>query len=155
MIDTSFFRSLKHWLPMLWRYLAVMLPGNLVWEVAHLPLYTLWTIGSAGEKVFAVAHCTAGDMLIAAISLLCALLITGDARWPKTGFARVAGLTVAFGIGYTVLSEWLNTVVRESWAYAAAMPTVPVLGTGVSPLLQWVVVPCAAFWLMRRRVSAA
>jgi hypothetical protein len=52
-------------------------------------------------------------------------------------------LTVAIGLGYTVFSEWLNTVVRQSWAYAAAMPTVRVgtLEIGLAPLAQWLVVP--------------
>jgi hypothetical protein len=132
------------------RYFAVMLPGNLAWEIAHLPLYTLWTTGTLREQAFAVAHCTAGDLLIAAVSLMCALLLMGDARWPRTGFPRVASLAVAIGAGYTVFSEWLNTVVRGSWAYADTMPLIPFLGTGLTPLLQWIVVPPVAFWYARR-----
>ncbi len=138
------------WLPMLRHYFAVMLLGNLVWEVAHLPLYTLWATGTRSEIAFAVAHCTAGDLLIAAVSILCALLLAGDSRWPNAGLPRVAAFTVAIGAGYTVYSEWLNTVVRGSWAYADAMPVIPLLGTGLTPLLQWILVPTAAFWHARR-----
>ena len=144
--------ELTLWLPMLRRYFAVMLLGNLVWEIAHLPLYTLWATGTRSEIAFAVAHCTAGDMLIAAVSMLCVLLLAGDSRWPNAGFPRVAALTVAIGAGYTVFSEWLNTVVRGSWAYADAMPVIPFLGTGLTPLLQWIVVPAAAFWYARRAI---
>lgn len=147
--------QLTLWLPALRRYLAVILLGNLAWEAAHLPLYSLWVTGTWREKAFAVAHCTGGDLLIAAASLLCALLMAGDARWPAVGFRRVAGIAVAAGLGYTVFSEWLNTAVRASWAYADAMPIVPVIGTGLTPLLQWVAVPCVAFWLAQRHVSAS
>jgi hypothetical protein len=67
----------------------------------------------------------------------------------------VAALAVAFGVLYTVFSEWLNTEVRGSWAYAAAMPVVPPFGTGLSPLAQWLVVPPAGFWWARRPVAAS
>ena len=62
--------------------------------------------------------------------------------------------TLAIGVGYTVYSEWLNTTVRKAWAYSELMPTLPMLGTGLSPLLQWLIVPIfgfAAMWLRRRR----
>lgn len=143
------------WLPTLRRYFAVTLLGNLLWEVLQLPLYGLWASGTWREIAFAVAHCTAGDMLIAAVSLLCALLVAGDARWPAAGFMRVAAVAVATGVGYTVLSEWLNTALRGSWTYADAMPVVPWLGTGLAPLLQWIIVPCVAFWLVRRQSGTA
>ena len=42
---------------------------------------------------------------------------------------------------YTVYSEYLNTVVRGAWAYTEWMPTVPWLGTGLSPLAQWLIIP--------------
>jgi hypothetical protein len=58
------------------------------------------------------------------------------------------------GLGYTVYSEWLNVNVRETWAYTAWMPRIPPLGTGLSPLLQWIVVPGLAFFIVWRRVSA-
>lgn len=58
------------------RYLAAMLALNLVWEVAQLPLYTLWVEGTPGEIAFAVLHCTGGDALIAAAALAVAILLT-------------------------------------------------------------------------------
>ena len=144
-----------HWLPVLRRYFTVIVLGNLAWEVAQLPLYTLWATGTFSEKAFAVAHCTAGDLLIAAASLLGALLLVGDGRWPLAGFTRVAVVTLGAGIGYTIFSEWLNLVVRESWAYADTMPIVPILDVGLTPLLQWIIVPSTAFWLALRRARGA
>ena len=139
-----------HWLPALRRYFASIAAGNLLWEIAQLPLYTLWDTGTLAQQAFAIAHCTAGDLLIAAVAMMLALLIAGDARWPAAGFARVACVAVCAGAGYTVYSEWLNVVVRHNWAYSAAMPVVPFIGTGLAPLLQWLVVPVAAFLYARR-----
>lgn len=146
----------EDWLPALRRYFAAMLLGNLAWEILQLPLYTLWVTGTWRDKAFAVAHCTGGDMLIGAACLLGGLLVAGDKRWPNVAFWRVAGISLAAGIAYTIFSEWLNTTVRLSWSYAEAMPIVPGLRVGLSPLLQWVFVPLFAFWIaQRRRQSAA
>ena len=134
------------WLPTIRRYLAAVLLGNLVWEFAHMPLYTLWRTGTPAEIAFAALHCTGGDVLIATASLVLALLVAGQLGWPGEGHRRVAMVTIALGLGYTVFSEWLNVEVRQSWAYADLMPTLPWLGTGLSPVMQWLVVPAIAFW---------
>ena len=52
---------------------------------------------------------------------------------------------ILLGAAYTVFSEWLNVDIRRSWSYTAAMRVLPVLGTGLTPLLQLVVVPGLAF----------
>lgn len=153
--DAAPVRGVAPWLTALRWYLASIAVGNLVWEFAQLPLYTIWSAGSTGDIVFAAVHCTGGDILIAAASLVLALLLWG-AGWPITrrAYRQVAALTVAFGLAYAVFSEWLNVVVRKSWAYSELMPIVPIVDAGLSPLLQWIVLPLAAFWWAGRRVSA-
>ena len=133
------------------RYLVVIAVGNLVWEFAHMPLYTIWNTGSTGEIVFAAVHCTGGDLLIATSALLLSLLVFG-AGWPweRRSVRRVIASTIVLGVGYTLFSEWLNIVVREAWAYSELMPVVPIVDAGLSPLLQWIVVPGLAFaWALR------
>ena len=142
------------WLPAIRRYLVATAIGHLAWEVAHLPLYTLWQSGSRWELTFAVLHCTAGDVLIAAMSLIAALVLVGTARWPHARFWRVACCTMLAGFGYTLWSEYLNTVIRQTWTYTDAMAVLPWLGVGVTPLLQWVVVPAVALWLAGRTAIA-
>ncbi len=99
----------------------------------------------------AVLHCTAGDLLIATAALLLSLVILGKG-WPETqaAFRRVALAAIMAGIGYTIFSEWLNIVVRQSWSYSELMPVIPGLGTGLSPVAQWLVVPSIAFWRAQR-----
>lgn len=99
---------------------------------------------------FAVAHCAAGDLLIAAACLLGTLLIAEDSCRPVAGFARVAVVALTAGPGYTIFSECLN-LVRGSLTHADAMPIVPIFNVGLTPLLQWIVVPLTAFWFARRR----
>lgn len=135
-------------------YLAVITVANLAWETLQLPLYTIWMSGTRSEQVFAVIHCTGGDLLIGLSSLTIALLLAGSPAWPRQTFGLIAGLTIAFGLGYTGFSEWLNVSVRKSWAYSELMPVIPIAGgIGLSPLLQWVVVPILAFWCVLRAQS--
>ena len=140
------------WLSAIRRYLVVIALGNLTWEFAHMPLYTLWQTGTAAEVVFAAVHCTGGDILIATMSLVLALLIGGRPAWPRESFLPVAAMTVILGLGYTGFSEWLNIEIRRSWAYSEQMPTLPWLGTGLTPLAQWLVIPGLGFWHIRRSV---
>lgn len=143
-------RLQSRWLPALGTYLGAMVAMNLVWEVLQLPLFTIWTTGTLAEQTFAVVHCTGGDLLIALTSLVVALLVTWAVAWPQQDFWRVAIVAIAIGVAYTAFSEWLNVYVRRSWAYSDWMPTVT-LGTvriGLSPLLQWLVVPTLAFFIV-------
>ena len=142
------------WLTVLRRYLIAIGIGNLVWEFAQLPLYTIWHEGSSGEILFAAVHCTGGDLLIASMALLGAIVVIGDGRWPHARFGLVAAIAVLGGLAYTVFSEWLNTEIRGSWAYTELMPQLPLIGAGVSPFAQWIVVPLAAFWWARRPFAA-
>lgn len=141
----------RSWLATLRRYLAFVLLANLVWEFAHLPLYTIWDTAPPSELVFAVAHCTLGDLIIATMALVLAVLVAGDAAWPGARFWRVTLIATAFGVGYTVFSEWLNLVVRASWQYAPEMPVVPLVGIGLTPLLQWLILPPMGLWFASRR----
>lgn len=128
------------------RYVLVMALGNLAWEFAHMPLYTLWEAGTAREIAFVALHCTGGDVLIALSTLVTALLLLGRGAWPQAGYWKIAAAAIVFGVAYTVFSEWLNVQVRETWAYGDLMPVIPMIGAGLSPLAQWILLPSLAFW---------
>lgn len=140
------------WYRALRRYLAVILVGNLTWEFAHMPLYTIGWTGTWREIVFAAVHCTGGDLLIALASLTLSLLIAGNDNWPTDRHKSVAVLTIVLGVAYTIFSEWLNIVIRAAWAYSDLMPVLSLYGldVGLSPLLQWIVVPLIGFWWASR-----
>ncbi len=135
-------------------YSGLMLVGNLVWEFAHMPLYTLWEEGTKTQIILYGLHCTLGDGIIAFSSLIIALLITGRREsWLSSmlAFKRTVYLAMLFGVSYTIFSEYLNTEIRQSWAYTSAMPTIPVFGTGLSPFLQWLILPGLGYWWIGRK----
>ena len=142
-----------NWHTGLRRYLLVTVVGHFAWEVVQLPLYTLWQAGTPRELVVAVLHCTAGDIVIAMTSLALALAAIGSGDWPSRRCGSVLIGIVTIGVVYAVYSEYMNTAVRYAWTYSELMPIVPGLRTGVSPLLQWLVLPTVALWFARGSVT--
>jgi len=129
---------------------------NLIWETAQLPLYTLWNEASAGTNAFSVAHCTAGDIAIGGAALIMVLILGRERAVSEWRWRRIAVWTALAGVAYTVFSEWSNTAILGSWAYSELMPVLKVAGIdiGLSPLLQWLVLPPLALVLagkFRRR----
>jgi len=131
------------------RYVPPLSALNLFWEIAQLPLYTLWEEGAPSFIAYAVIHCTLGDVVIGTLALLIALIATRAGAVETWRWRQVALFLVIPAVGYTALSEWINTVAQGSWAYSALMPVVHLAGfeIGLSPLLQWLVIPPVALWL--------
>ena len=127
-------------LPWVARAIGLAALGHFFWEAAQLPLYTLWRTGTPGEIAFALIHCTGGDILITTLTLAAAAALARIFCWRPFGW-RIVFTAIALGAGYTIFSEWLNVQIRRSWSYTAAMPVLPFLGTGLTPLFQWLVVP--------------
>lgn len=134
------------------QYLKYSALGHFAWEIGQLPLYTIFWNAPAQNTAFAVIHCTIGDMLIAGSAFALAWMSSGRTGWPssRTVFLRVAAVALTLGVGYTIFSEWLNTAVLHTWAYMPAMPVIPGVGVGVTPVLQWIIVPAFAFALTAR-----
>ncbi len=136
---------------MLGRYLLASAIGNVVWEVVQLPLYKLWHTGTPFEIASMALHCMAGDVLIALVAVIAALLAVGSPSWPEQRFAAVMLGTVAVSVVITIAVEYLSTVVWQLWAYTETMPTLPWIGTGLSPVAQWVLLPPLALIWARRQ----
>jgi hypothetical protein len=99
------------------------------------------------------ARATAGDVVIALVAFWSVAGACRSRRWILAATRlQVVGF-VAVGASITVVMEWLATQVLGRWAYAASMPTVPGLEVGVSPLLQWLLLPPAVVWFVRRQLT--
>lgn len=134
------------------RYLPLLAILNLAWEAAQLPLYTIWREASPGSIAFAVAHCTAGDVLIGTAALALALAATRAGPLGSWRWRTIVVVATLAAVAYTAASEWMNTSLRPAWQYSALMPSVHVGGVriGLSPLLQWLVLPPLALHFSRR-----
>lgn len=139
----------ESWLFILRRYLPRLAICSLAWEVVQTPLYTLWSEPRLGWILFAIAHCTVGDIMIGTVALLAALFLSRAdefANWRKN---RIAMLMIFLAITYTLLSEHIN-LAQGSWAYSSWMPVLPWIDVGLAPVMQWIIVPLVAWrWVSR------
>jgi hypothetical protein len=133
-------------------YLPWLAGLSIAWEIAHLPLYTIWTEASAGYIAFAVFHCTLGDLMIGSAALALALIASRERALERWHWRRIAVTAALTAILYTAFSEWLNVAIVRSWAYSEWMPVLEIadLQLGVSPLLQWLVIPPLVLYLARK-----
>jgi hypothetical protein len=109
----------------------------------------------ATRQWLAVLQCSraaVGDVVITWAAYALAAGIVRDPWWLVANH-RGRPLIVFLGAGLvmTVGLEWLNVYVWRRWAYSPDMPAV--LGIGLAPIVQWLLVPLATLWLARKRLG--
>lgn len=156
MPEVHWYRDRRAWQLIALRFLPWLAALSLAWEIAQLPLYTLWSEATPAYIAFAILHCMLGDVLIGASALLASLILVRAGSLASWSWRRLATLTAMLGVGYTVFSEWTNTAIFGSWAYAPAMPRIDfgTIEVGLTPLVQWLVLPPLAIYLTRRSYLA-
>ena len=123
---------------------------HFVWEMLQSPLYVSLRDASHSKAVWICTQAAVGDVGMALAAYASGAVAQRDRLWILHPRARgwfgflLAGLTI------TVLFEYLGTGPLRRWTYGPQMLTLPILGTGLSPLTQWVVLPPLAAWLTAR-----
>ena len=130
----------------LWSALSFSL--NLVWEIGHIGLYTLWREADSLRIAWSVFHCTVGDALIALAMFALAAIVLWRANWPVLRPWTGSVIVVIGAITFTAWSEWYNVYRVGAWGYAVSMPLI--FGIGLTPLLQWLILPPVMVVVYRR-----
>lgn len=124
---------------------------NFVWEIWQAPLFKSM---DSLTHFQATLHCTQtalGDVVILLVAFWVIALVAKSRCWiihSKT--MQVIGFIV-IGVIITVVIEAIAVHVLQRWQYATAMPTLPILGTGIVPVLQWLIIPPIIVAMMRRK----
>ena len=121
----------------LWSALAFVL--SLSWEIGHVRLYSIWTEADGLHIAWSLFHCSLGDVLIALSTFALAALVLRRVDWPRSQPWAGGAIAVTGAMSFTAWSELHNVYHTGAWSYTADMPTV--YGVGLSPLLQWLVIP--------------
>tara|TARA_R110002110_G_C13450949_1_gene717067 strand:+ start:894 stop:1403 length:510 start_codon:yes stop_codon:yes gene_type:complete len=126
--------------------------AHFVWEMLQVP----WFIGMAdaphGSVVGLCLRATGGDVLILLASFWLSSIACGNRRWLLEGVRKPAVILVVTALVVTIVLEWLATGPMERWVYADSMPIIPLLGVGLAPVLQWLLLPPLIMWLARRHM---
>jgi hypothetical protein len=121
---------------------------NYPWELAQRPFYA-----GMAELSAALLHClraALGDGVLV-LAIYGAGVVAFRRRdwfrrpgWPGYAFMFAAGLALAVAV------EWAALQIAQRWSYSERMPLIG--GIGVVPLLQMLVLPPLAFFLVAKWV---
>jgi hypothetical protein len=125
---------------------------NLPWEFLQVPLYMGMPAMPHWKAVQACTQAALGDVVIALTAYWAVAVWHRRRDWLRGYGAKECLGFVLVGVGITVALEWYATLVSQRWEYAPLMPRVPWLGTGLSPLLQWLILPPLMLWMSRRQL---
>ncbi len=123
---------------------------NFFWEMVQSPLYGDVYQKTYMEILMSRLHCTLGDVLILLGAYWIIAWVVKDRYWVANfRTLHVMGFML-LGLGYTIVSEWINVDIRSAWGYGATMPRVPLVGIGLAPFIQWILLPPLIAGVTRR-----
>lgn len=125
---------------------------HFVWEFVQVPTYAGMAEMPHWEGVKLCMSATFGDVGFALTAFWVASVAARSRDWILRPTRVPSVIFVAVGIVLTVGFEHYYTTISLRWTYSDLMPLVPPLGTGLSPLLQWLVIPLLVIWLTRRHL---
>ncbi len=124
--------------------------GHFAWEILQAPLFASMNDTDHFAGIAICLRATFGDLVIALTAFWLAAVVGGGRYWFMDAGIRAGSTFFATGLLATVGLEYLNTEVTGRWAYDGIMPLLPIFGTGLSPILQWVLVPLFVLFYLRR-----
>lgn len=129
---------------------------HLLWENAQAPLYQGYT--SFPQHFWICLKATAtGDMFFMVFLYLLLAVMHQDFFWPleKSAYRHPATwlLPVVIGVLCAMSFELWAVYVTHRWTYAA-MPLLPIIGIGLTPVLQMVAVPLMTLGITERASSS-
>ena len=128
-----------------WTFVSLVL--NYAWEMAQVPFFSSMAGSPLGKHALRCLGSAVGDVLLGGIAYLLAALTTRSLSWPRSGRWLVpTAVWVVVGLAAAVAVERV-AVSQGRWTYGGAMPTL--LGVGLLPLLQWLVVPLITLAIWR------
>ena len=131
---------------------------NYPWELMQVPLYHGMPEAAHWDAIKVCTRATFGDGAIMLLAYWGTALLVRDRWWiARPGLAPILTL-IGIGLAVTVLLERLAIVSNNpnwGWRYAEAMPMVPVLGIGLTPFLQWLILPLLLVWFVRRQIAGS
>lgn len=124
---------------------------NFVWEIWQAPLFLNMDRLTHFETTLHCTQAALGDVIILLAAFWMVAWAATSRRWIFHPKRIQVTLFIVIGIVITIVFEAIAIHVLNRWQYAPAMPTLPMLGTGLAPILQWLIIPALIVFVMRRR----
>lgn len=123
---------------------------HFVWEFVQAPTYAGMVEMNHWDGIKLCMSATFGDVGFALTAFWTTAVAARSRHWIFQPLRWQILLFLAIGLGLTVGFEYYYTQITLRWTYSDLMPLVPPFGTGLSPLLQWIIVPLLVIWFTRR-----
>jgi len=122
---------------------------HFVWEMWQVPFYQGMTESSHWSSVILCSRASLGDAFIAMFAYLVVAWVSGNFAWIYKVKMGWWWIYISIGLVTTLTLEYLATDVFDRWQYSEIMPRLWGLGTGIIPLIQWLLVPLISLWTAR------
>ena len=128
---------------------------NFPWEILQASLFAGMGEAPHAVAIKACSQATFGDAVIMLFAYWSVSVLARSRNWIRAPSGRQLSWLVAIGVVVTVVIEWLATRGHwiGSWTYGKEMPVLPGLGIGLSPLIQWLVLPLLVVYLVCRQTG--
>ena len=130
---------------------AVLL--NFPWEFMQVPLFEGMADAKHWDAIRICTRAALGDGVIVLIAYWSTAAVWRDRRWFTAPNRTQICAFVAVGLAITFVLEHLATRSDHpawGWRYSELMPVA--LGVGLTPILQWILLPPLILWLARRQL---
>lgn len=135
--------------------LILAFPIHFTWEVLQAPLFRSMQEVSHMDGIRICFQATLGDMAILLLAFWFTALLARTRHWVAQPSRRAIAAWLFFGLAMTIALEFYSTEVIHRWTYSASMWRLPLAGTGVAPLMQWIVLPLLLLWYLHRLLATA
>lgn len=126
---------------------------HFVWEFVQAPTYSGMVEMNHWDGIKLCMSATFGDVGFALMAFILTSLAARSRHWYARPAAWQYLVYLGVGLGLTVGFEHYYTQVSLRWTYSDLMPLIPPLGTGLSPVLQWLIVPLLVIWFTRTQIA--
>ena len=124
---------------------------HFAWEILQAPLFSSLDDVAHWAGIKTCLWATFGDVGLALAAYLLTAVVSSGRRWVYAPQRSEVLLFLTVGILVTIGVEFYSTQMSMRWIYAPNMIRIPFVGVGLSPLLQWVVVPLLVVFFTGRR----
>ena len=123
---------------------------SFAWELIQIPLYKnpVYDI----DHIAFCALASLADVLMVLLLYFGLSFIFKDPFWLQDFKLKRVLLLVLIGGAGAVLSE-MRHLSLESWGYNDSMPIIPVVNVGISPVLQFMILPLLIYFLSYKRLK--
>lgn len=114
---------------------------HLGWEFLHAPFFIFDQQSSPTSLAGCLLFCSGVDIVMSLAAYCSVSLTWRDRGWlMEKNFGHVSAF-VGIALLLAVVSEYTAMHYRNLWEYSAHMPVIPFVEIGLTPVLQWLILP--------------